>query len=98
MPKGRFPIMSNNCEQLNAISLFSGAGGLDIGFEDAGFNIVFANEIDKNAAETWRVNRPGSAAMHEGDLLDYVGLLSEYKGVDVVFGGPHVKGFPWLGR
>lgn len=34
MPKGRFPIMSNNCEQLNAISLFSGAGGLDIGFAE----------------------------------------------------------------
>ena len=90
--------MSNNCEQLNAISLFSGAGGLDIGFEDAGFNIVFANEIDKNAAETWRVNRPGSAAMHEGDLLDYVDLLSEYKGVDVVFGGPPCQGFSVAGK
>ena len=32
---------------MNIISLFSGAGGLDLGFERAGFNIVMANEFDK---------------------------------------------------
>lgn len=90
--------MSNNCEQLNAISLFSGAGGLDIGFEDAGFNIVFSNEIDKDAAETWRVNRPDSEAMHEGDLLDYIDLLADYKDMDVVFGGPPCQGFSVAGK
>ena len=49
-----------------AISLFSGAGGLDCGFEEAGFDIVWANEFDHDAAETWRANRPESKAMVEG--------------------------------
>ncbi len=90
--------MSNGCGQFTAVSLFSGAGGLDIGFEDVGFNIVFANEIDKSAAETWRVNRPGSEAMHEGDLLDYIDLLPDYKGSDAVFGGPPCQGFSVAGK
>lgn len=36
---------------IKAISLFSGAGGMDIGFENAGIQIIFANEIMKEAAE-----------------------------------------------
>ena len=54
-----------------AISLFSGAGGLDVGFEKAGFQILFANEFDHDAACTWRQNRPlNSAAMSEGDIAE----------------------------
>ena len=37
----------------NILSLFSGVGGLDLGFEKAGFNIVAANEIDKSTYETF---------------------------------------------
>ena len=33
---------------MKVISLFSGCGGLDLGFEKAGFEIIFANEFDKN--------------------------------------------------
>ena len=33
---------------LKIVSLFSGAGGLDLGFQKAGFNIIFANEFDKD--------------------------------------------------
>jgi len=43
---------------LNIISLFSGAGGLDRGFENAGFNIIWANEYDKKIWETHRLNHP----------------------------------------
>ncbi|MBJ6958663.1 DNA cytosine methyltransferase, partial [Vibrio cholerae] len=38
------------------ISLFSGCGGLDLGFHKAGFNIVFSNDIEKNVESTYRYN------------------------------------------
>jgi len=42
---------------MNAISLFSVLGGMDIGFEEAGFNILGAVEINKYACESLRANR-----------------------------------------
>ena len=42
----------------NILSLFSGVGGLDLGFEKAGFNIVAANEIDKSTYKTFEHNFP----------------------------------------
>ena len=39
-------------------SLFSGAGGLDLGFQKAGFNIIWANEYDKEIWETYEKNHP----------------------------------------
>ncbi|MDD2637092.1 MAG: DNA cytosine methyltransferase, partial [Bacteroidales bacterium] len=38
------------------VSLFSGIGGIDLGFEYAGFNVIWANEFDKYAVETYRKN------------------------------------------
>ncbi len=80
------------------MSLFSGAGGLDVGFERAGFKVVFANEIDKDAAATWKANRPDSNAMHEGDVHDFIDVLKEHEGVDVLFGGPPCQGFSVAGK
>lgn len=40
----------------SVISLFSGCGGLDLGFIKAGFNVIFANDIDKEACESYRAN------------------------------------------
>ena len=43
---------------MNVISLFSGCGGLDLGFEKAGFAIPVANEFDKTIWKTFKVNHP----------------------------------------
>lgn len=83
-----------------AISLFSGAGGLDVGFEDAGFHVVYANEFDHDAACTWRENRKeNKEAMHEGDINIILPELEQYRGtVAIVFGGPPCQGFSVAGK
>lgn len=45
---------------LKLVSLFSGAGGLDRGFEKAGYEVVFSNEYDRNIWATYRANFPHS--------------------------------------
>jgi len=44
--------------KINLVSLFSGAGGLDLGFKKAGFNIAWANEFDATIWETFQHNHP----------------------------------------
>ena len=41
---------------MNVVSFFAGAGGLDLGFQKAGFNVVWANEYDKDIWETYEKN------------------------------------------
>ena len=84
---------------LTSVSLFSGAGGLDVGFESAGFETLYANEFDHDAAEAWRANRPNTAhVMVEGDINEHLSDLEAYQGVDVLFGGPPCQGFSVAGK
>lgn len=52
---------------MNIISLFSGCGGLDLGFERAGFDISVANEFDSTVYETYKVNHPNTYLI-KGDI------------------------------
>ncbi len=83
---------------LSAIDLFSGAGGLSAGFEQAGFRIVAANDLDEHAAATFQLNHPGVPFLHgpiggigADELLRTTGLRRGE--LDALLGGPPCQGF-----
>ncbi|KAF3984387.1 MAG: DNA cytosine methyltransferase [Methylococcales symbiont of Hymedesmia sp. n. MRB-2018] len=82
---------------MKAISLFSGAGGLDVGFQKAGVDIVWANDFDKNACETYKVNIGNH--IHCGDINDLKSKLYDVaEDIDLIFGGPPCQGFSVAGK
>lgn len=71
---------------MNLISLFSGAGGLDLGFRIAGFRIMIANEIDAKICPTFRANFP-DVHLIEGDIRKL--SPSDFPDdIDGIIGGP----------
>lgn len=92
------------------VSLYSGAGGLDIGFAQAGFRPIFANDVNRDAVMThnaiahvedpfWRQAKVGfaeSRALH-GDVREIGHHLSEGM-ADLVIGGPPCQGFSVAGK
>lgn len=77
---------------LTCLSLFSGCGGLDLGLRRAGFKVVLAVENDKHAAESHRLNFPGTILLEESvtDVLtrDLDVILSGESEIDLLAGGP----------
>lgn len=79
----------------NIVSLYTGAGGLDIGFSLAGFNPIWANDIDKFAIQSYRELFPNHTAT-VGNLLDQ--KLPKTKDIQLVIGGPPCQGFSVAGN
>ncbi len=77
------------------ISLYSGAGGLDQGFVEAGFAPLWANDLDLDATETYRRNL-GEHVVH-GDIEQLRGQLAGLA-PDLVIGGPPCQGFSVAGQ
>jgi len=85
---------------LNIISLFSGAGGLDLGFEQVGFRPVIAYDIKPAAVRTYNYNREGEIA-READLSSLTGddIIREIAQLELaepprgVLGGPPCQYF-----
>ncbi len=78
------------------VELFAGAGGLAIGMEQAGFDSVLLNEIDKNACATLRKNRPEWNVL-EGDISEID--FSKYKDtIDILSGGFPCQAFSYAGN
>jgi DNA (cytosine-5)-methyltransferase 1 len=70
---------------MNVVSLFAGCGGLDLGFERAGFNVIWANEFDKAIHDTYRLNHPKTVL----DTNDVRQLSCEdIPDCDGIIGGP----------
>jgi len=72
-------------KEIKVVSLFSGCGGLDLGFEKANYSIVWANEYDKDIWATYRHN-------HKSTILDTRSIIdiqeSEVPDCDGIIGGP----------
>lgn len=71
--------------KLKIASFFSGAGGLDLGFEKAGFDIVYANEYDKAIWETYEKNFPDTQ-LDRRSITDIKG--DDVPDCDGIIGGP----------
>jgi DNA (cytosine-5)-methyltransferase 1 len=71
---------------MQVISLFSGCGGLDLGFEQAGFDIPVANEFDKTIWETFKINHPATKLI-KGDIRN-IQETDFPDHVDGIIGGP----------
>jgi DNA (cytosine-5)-methyltransferase 1 len=93
----------HNSKKPIALSFFSGAMGLDIGLEQAGFNTLLACEVDNACRKTILRNRPKIALI--GDIIDYSSKdirsaagLNNDDDIDLVIGGPPCQAFSTAGK
>jgi len=80
---------------MKVVSFFAGAGGLDLGFEKAGFDVVWANEYDKEIWATYEKN-------HKNTILDRRSIVdipsSEVPDCDGIIGGPPCQSWSEAGK
>lgn len=82
--------------KIKVISLFSGCGGLDLGFEMAGFVVSLANEFDKKIWETFKINHPKTKLL-EKDIRD-ICIQDLPKDIDGIIGGPPCQSWSEAGN
>jgi len=88
-------------KNLNYIDLFSGAGGISLGFDRKGFSNVFSVDNEPSFCETYKFNFPKHNLVQKNicDLSEKVILqLAEEKQIDVIVGGPPCQGFSIAGK
>lgn len=86
---------------IRTLSLFSGAGGLDIGFSDVGFDIIESVEIERKFCETLILNSGAGKQFKDAkvsciDIRDYTG--ESLGKIDFIIGGPPCQPFSAAGR
>ena len=92
---------NNNIPKIRTLSLFSGAGGLDIGFHDVGFDIIESVEIEKKFCQTLELNsgqgkRFDNSKVNCIDIREYTG--NHLGNIDFIIGGPPCQTFSAAGR
>lgn len=79
------------------IDLFCGAGGLSFGFSQAGYEVIAGFDCCSDSISTFEKNHAGSSG-NLCDLSRSIANLKQYKGVDIVVGGPPCQGFSISGK
>lgn len=82
-----------------AADIFSGVGGLSQGFISAGFEIAFAIEFDKEIADAYARNHPGTEMINEDICgVDVEEVKKRHPHIDLIMGGPPCQGFSQKGK
>lgn len=95
-------VVKENTMTLNTIDLFCGAGGLSLGFKQAGFNILAGIDNNEPALKTYQHNMGGALGLSE-DLFNAEEAMKDVtkkigkKRVDVIIAGPPCQGFSLTG-
>jgi len=84
-----------------AMDLFCGCGGMGLGLHNAGFDVVYANDINGDALNTYRHNLP-TKIVEEGDItkIKHSNVLKSLNGkkIDIITAGTPCQGFSSVGR
>ncbi len=80
--------------KIKVIGLFSGCGGLDLGFKQAGYDLIWANDILKDACDTYRLNIGDHIVNEDITKID----LNTIPNADIIIGGPPCQGFSGIGK
>ncbi len=99
---------STSKHPLHCVDLFAGCGGLSLGLEQAGFEPLAFCELNKDAAESYAVNRSHLNIARFGDVREMSrdalkGLMQEWRSrgvrdIDLVCGGPPCQGYSGIGH
>ncbi|WP_319419751.1 DNA cytosine methyltransferase [Pleurocapsa sp. FMAR1] len=95
--------MATNDQRPIAVDLFAGAGGMTLGFEQAGFDVLAAVELDPIHASVHEYNFPfwtticKSVTEITGREIRELSTIGD-RDIDVVFGGPPCQGFSMMGK
>lgn len=88
--------MAYNQTEIRTVSVFSGAGGLDIGAIEAGAHVIWANDMMKEACQSYRANIGDHIVC--GDINEKMKNLEGMSDISLVIGGPPCQGFSVAGK